>query len=577
MLFHSDLVSYVYPYDNNGPTQKSSEQSPLKTDNDNGKDLQITKIDNWSYVSQINKDFEDNLNLSKDYQMKKVMSKDINVSGAKTYFSCDSIEKIWNSLNKNDFSKNNGNELFLKIFDHCIFTGIFLDIDYNVTPKNNYMSIHNLIVKRMNILLNKIATIYRSIVKIFINGDENDIEPRINITSASSIDELKISYHCLIKIKQVVFTDIYDIKRIVMEAVYDCILQFGNNFFHMIDEEEKVNGGIKNNDHWVDLSIYKYGGSLRCIYNTKKKNPNRPLIPVQIVDNNDGNILIITNDNNKSLETLFDNLIHVPYLWIKQLYHDINHFYKIQFKPNESTLNHKKNLDSWFEKNLDPLIFGYNQIKIVKSELLFSDSLVHLSEKLSSYIHTQLLSISGNSTKPIYLKKIQHVDPNIKNEYNQTTKDNDYKSFLKKLLLSTNILIFKSNNHYCNIRGSDHKSNNVYYVVDLLKMVWYQSCHDNECISSQKKKIHFCIPEQFHYLIHAYNNDITNISLNLDNNNINHEIKAKEDNEQDEQGIVSDNFSEWSYSQISQTKSDDQWTQNLTNVKDFENCLNDLF
>lgn len=38
-------------------------------------------------------------------------------------------------------------------------------------------------------------------------------------------------------------------------------------------------------------------------------------------------------------------------------------------------------------------------------------------------------------------------------------------------------------NRYCMNKGREHKSNHIYFIVDLNRSCFYQRCHDSECTS----------------------------------------------------------------------------------------------
>ena len=57
------------------------------------------------------------------------------------------------------------------------------------------------------------------------------------------------------------------------------------------------------------------------------------------------------------------------------------------------------------------------------------------------------------------------------------------KRFDNSATTSKAMMIYEiSNYRYCENKKREHKSNNIYYVVDLTRMCLYQKCHDPECI-----------------------------------------------------------------------------------------------
>jgi hypothetical protein len=58
---------------------------------------------------------------------------------------------------------------------------------------------------------------------------------------------------------------------------------------------------------------------------------------------------------------------------------------------------------------------------------------------------------------------------------------------------STRVLVFEvGGNRFCHRIGRAHKSNHIYIVVELLRMVYSQRCHDYECASYRSNE--FALP-----------------------------------------------------------------------------------
>eukprot|EP01116_Phalansterium_solitarium_P006383 TRINITY_DN1867_c0_g2_i1.p3 TRINITY_DN1867_c0_g2~~TRINITY_DN1867_c0_g2_i1.p3 ORF type:complete len:152 (+),score=67.97 TRINITY_DN1867_c0_g2_i1:501-956(+) len=59
------------------------------------------------------------------------------------------------------------------------------------------------------------------------------------------------------------------------------------------------------------------------------------------------------------------------------------------------------------------------------------------------------------------------------------------------------VLIYNiSKNRYCENLGRAHKSNHVFYVVDLLKQHFYQKCHDPDCRLVDFKGFEHAVPSE---------------------------------------------------------------------------------
>ena len=56
--------------------------------------------------------------------------------------------------------------------------------------------------------------------------------------------------------------------------------------------------------------------------------------------------------------------------------------------------------------------------------------------------------------------------------------------FYKEQIFESFIMVFHSENHYCYIKGGCHSSNTVYYMVDLVRLQWWQGCYSKACAAN---------------------------------------------------------------------------------------------
>ena len=56
--------------------------------------------------------------------------------------------------------------------------------------------------------------------------------------------------------------------------------------------------------------------------------------------------------------------------------------------------------------------------------------------------------------------------------------------------VSSNLMLYDvGRNHFCQNIGRPHKSNHIYYIVDMKRGIFYQKCHDPECVDFKSEEI----------------------------------------------------------------------------------------
>lgn len=507
-FFTFGMEPYYYPYSGNSEELVGSEKyfaSPFHS---------------YQKIDKIKSDFCKNLKESFLYQNTKILSKEVTDKGAREYHSFKSIHQYWEHFDSENLSKNNYHELFSASLNHCVFTGIFFDVDQYIKEEQSMLAERKAILKKVNLLIDEILKII---------GKQRQ-ECNIIIQDASS--NAKISLHVLVKHPQLIFTSIYHIKVIMLEAVYAILTKRGTSFFNKSNGDDNI---------WLDFQVYRDNGTFRCLFNTKRTSPDRPLKMLE--------------DQSITKESFENSLINVPYFWLNnEIIHDT--LTNIRPKDEEdldpstkSCLDNLLNEAPWFMSHLDSMRVGLYDFgktagfldfsKLVSSALLgtsvgsaikssMSSGLEYesdvnfctCSDAISEAIFNELVK-DGNITnkileeknleeksrnifalKPIYKTQYPNIDTNIvtdcKNiqllsEEECLRREGEPKANCLNVLLSecmtSLIFIYKSKNHYCAIKGGDHSNNHVYYGVELKKRVWWQGCFDEECAVKYQEEL----------------------------------------------------------------------------------------
>jgi len=74
-----------------------------------------------------------------------------------------------------------------------------------------------------------------------------------------------------------------------------------------------------------------------------------------------------------------------------------------------------------------------------------------------------------------------------------------------------NVLIMGSTSSECSRAQRSHKSNHVFYLVNVEAMCWVQHCHDPDCKSAEPLKW-MDLQEPYREIVQKYN-EITNLSI----------------------------------------------------------------
>jgi uncharacterized protein YqfB (UPF0267 family) len=271
-----------------------------------------------------------------------------------------------------------------------------------------------------------------------------------------------------------------------LEGIYNCLKRYGLSFF---DDTEitSINASSKhiNNSKipqkmkkWLDIGIYNDGRNIRCLYSTKKASPNRPFI---------------IQNRAVSKEDLKDSFIFVPKFWLEN-----SKLFTVDIKKGSESIDdlEKKIPDYWFLHNVD--IINMTFLKVGKSDSLESirDTMT-ICDILPGIIRDFLMFYDTETSYPKKKKIYCVVNEETKKEAQRikSLRDDDiffnengiskveYLAFLEKESIKSLKILFISRNKYCFIKGDKHENNNVYYMVDLYNMKWWQGCYDDLCIS----------------------------------------------------------------------------------------------
>jgi hypothetical protein len=442
----------------------------------------------YSKIPVLQKKFVKNLKMEESpYFNFKIFSEEITLDMKMRYKSFESFDDFWKTgMNITNFGKNHFHELFSSSLTHCVFTGIFFDVDKKGGSENEY-----------TIMLEKISIFIGAIKKVLLAVNPKD-DFYVQIQSATLLKEDKISFHCLVKQNNLVIRNIYHVRVIILEAIHLILQEHGEDFFVDDSETKKL---------WIDLSVYRENGNFRCLYNSKKAATHRPLIP-------------INTNNTINKDELYNSLFFLPISWLKD-----SNCLVIVISPKEKdniTRERLKNYTKmkWFLEPLDKMMVGlYNHAK--NKDILDYGTLRSITSSIDGITCRDMLAdilfeniinlnLLGdvtteknidkkvkiiNSVRPYFTKEWPNIgslaaiedyrtvttltDEQIMKKYQIPT--NTLFVFLKQAIFPNYILLYGSANKYCEVKGEEHVNNHVYYGISLTKMTWWQNCYDEEC------------------------------------------------------------------------------------------------
>uniref|UniRef100_A0A348G6D5 DNA-directed primase/polymerase protein n=1 Tax=Odontomachus monticola TaxID=613454 RepID=A0A348G6D5_ODOMO len=154
---------------------------------------------------------------------------------------------------------------------------------------------------------------------------------------------------------------------------------------------------------------------------------------------------------------------------------------------------------------------------------IFLDSLISYFPNKSNLILLEFLNRS-NVTAQLYSKVLTKT---VREDDNQTSPYPEIDKYIRSIIDPGNIRVTKYfdktkilryeiyGNRFCENIGRWHKSNNVYWIVDLNKKEIYQKCHDEDCsgFSSVPKSL----PEEIMFMLDT-EGDILISSVIIDEN-----------------------------------------------------------
>lgn len=237
--------------------------------------------------------------------------------------------------------------------------------------------------------------------------------------------------------------------------------------------------------------------NLKPIYWIKQKNPNTKLLylegflPTTIVD----------DDNNT--DDAASTSSNIPMIF--QAIFQSSLFYYTNKESSSSSSSSSIN-----EKSLSGFLLSSSlssNVSMSKKKMMAIQTISKLMEKWISLeikkINKKTCSgtISYKSDYSIiktgYVEQLKHhyqlmskeIQPNHPNDFLMLQFGTDV---TKRLCVDYHYCLFESTYKFCFIKGQEHKSNHVYYVVNLWSMgdqiVWYQKCYDELCASITLKK-----------------------------------------------------------------------------------------
>jgi hypothetical protein len=507
--------------DDKGITNKCSK----KTEFDNKLKNQFNSYTQkkWYTINELKRDFSDNINQSEVFKHLKVFSTDKNVQGAKMYFAYSSIEEYWKKLDINNFSRNNDHEFFSSNLTHCVYTGIFFDVDCSVPENMDYNIWKGSIQGKVIIFSKELEKIINEII-----SSNDKIYTKTIIQSSCLEEERKISYHVLVKNSVLVFGNLYQIKSVLLEGIFRVYKNYDKKFFDIPKSNEDCGekNDIENNEisktketggdameiekmdqyqkKWLDFQIYRNNGSIRCLYNTKKSNPKRPFVI----------------EKSRPLKSdLLDSFVFLPFKWIQT--NNQNPFYtlKVILNTQASAIVKQYNC-KWFIQQFESANVSFLELmapipdsKVLKYISSF-DSISHMIYNTVKKFDRACMNIptykgkfcSKNDFAISNAIEINKMPTNSPIFVQNGIDKKNYLEFLEKESIKFMRLVFYSLITYCFIKGSNHKKNHVYYIVDPINMKWWQGCYDEECIFKTKQvkthgkggSVKFDIPQEYY-------------------------------------------------------------------------------
>ncbi len=386
----------------------------------------------------------------------KMMSREVTVSGARQYIGYRTLTEYWSYIVGRVHSNKPLSERFQSVNDHeilcneltqSIYCNVFFDVDckYPIDEhsQEDILKYRNTLLERVHLLSETIGNVLKKIVKDSkakseISNPVIDEDPIvILIQESSQLSSGKISFHGLVKHRNLVFDEISAIKTIVLVALWACIVKYG---VHFCFEVNLVNPMTKQCHNWLDLNVYATNRTFRCMYSTKKNSTDRPLLPIFYK----GDGINVENDAPATWfnrDILFDALITMPNSWLFSFQGasqkiDTKYIVKVSSTQENADLFTQFQIElgretssvnmAFFVRDMEELITYYKPISMFRSA---SDQ---EQESLDSMISSSKNTIMGRHKKCHPTVILNNLSKKLKELHEATLSSPELKQILRE-------------------------------------------------------------------------------------------------------------------------------------------------
>ncbi len=286
----------------------------------------------------------------------------------------------------------------------------------------------------------------KEIIKFLIQENYINDKRECDFIILDSSNLKKFSKHYIIKIKGKCFRNNFHCGALMRKFHNYIIKEYGsiddNPFFFWDEKEKKFEyNPVKHNRVFiVDMGVYTSGRQFRLYGSSKESSPER---------------ILLLQDQNSEGDVLPDIFLSTL---IQRVEHDDELISCLEENGNEpeSTSDRRFFLSEQTKKqklNTHPQFNVSHHVKL--DDKVIKNNFPNICGSIMDFIDKQL-TCGGR------VEKCDLFYPNT-----------------KTMCISTG-------SKYCLIRGDYHKSNHIYYIVNLQQGIYYQKCHDEDCRGKSK-------------------------------------------------------------------------------------------
>lgn len=258
----------------------------------------------------------------------KLVSREINFTGARKIVGYSSFTEYWayvaRNVNqklpvRNRFCHVNDHEMLINDFTHCIYPGVFFDVDCKYENLSEFPNPLKFMEQQREDFKQKTLEFAQEIARV-LNNIISPSAPHlasndhvsIMIQESSSLISGKISFHGFVRHHHLIFDNTMVIKAVLLASVWQCIQNKGVEFFFDSYNRHPITDACHD---WLDLGIYAAGRTFRSLYSTKRNSTDRPLLPIYF----NGTWMDPQQDDLSkwfTKELFFEGLINMPNPWL---------------------------------------------------------------------------------------------------------------------------------------------------------------------------------------------------------------------------------------------------------------------